>query len=311
MKNEFRYKLAKVICRYIPPIISQRIRHYIYPRAMARMSPIQFKTKSVTGSYLESDTAEYHGYSFGVHGYYEWRLLAIALLCRKMKGAIIEIGANIGTETIGFKDIMKEIGPVYAFEPLQTHYHSLKRLFSKGKCSHITIYPYALGAKKCSLKFVVPEDKYTSGTGHILGVESQPKNTIDVKCETLDNMYDGFKNVSIIFMDAEGSELNIINGGLNLIRNDSPILVLEASNKLLGRYNHSIDDLINKIEFLKYSPYKISRFGLKEYKSSDKFKKANLVCIPNGRSHLVKNINLNIKCIGLFPMVSGINPLKQ
>jgi len=310
--HQLRFNSAKFICNFLPPIISQRIRHFIYPRKLALSNPIKFNTKSVTGSYLQSDTEEYHGYSFGIHGYYEWRLLAIALLGRELTGSIVEIGANIGTETIGFADIMRSRGNVYAFEPLTTHFKSLTKLFSNKYNSHVTVHPHALGDKKCKLQFVIPKDKFNSGAGHIIGKEKNIQSeSINVTCETLDNMANTFRNVSLIFMDAEGSELNILIGGSKLIIRDKPIIILEASDQLLNRYNQRIDDLILKIETLNYTPYKISRFCLAPYTYEDKKRKANLVCIPVDKHHLVKKINLNIKLSGFLPMVKNINPLKQ
>ena len=151
-------------------------------------NPIIYKKKSVTGSVLKSDTAEYHGYSFGIHGYYEWRLLAIAMVMAKKKGDMIEVGANIGTETVSFCDINKANKKmVYAFEPFIDHYNKLIELKKINNLRNLSILCKALGKKREELKFVIPRDKFTSGAGHVLGNESiNGDQLIKVHCETLE-----------------------------------------------------------------------------------------------------------------------------
>src|SRR5690606_10295851 len=123
-----RLSLAQTLCRYLPPILSQRVRSKIYPISVAYSDDYQFSVQSLTGSMFESRTSEYHGYKFAVHGYLYWRAWAIALAICEPGDTIIEIGANIGTETVGFADIVGGEGRVFAFEPFPDNVQSLKHL---------------------------------------------------------------------------------------------------------------------------------------------------------------------------------------
>ena len=58
-------------------------------------------------------------------------LLAIAKTVCQKKGSIIEVGANIGTETIGFTDIVENNHQVYAFEPVPYLFKSLEEFIIK------------------------------------------------------------------------------------------------------------------------------------------------------------------------------------
>lgn len=68
-----------------------------------------FIKRSFTGSKFYGSTRDFHAFKFSVHGYFDWRNIIIAKSVLKFKeGAIIEVGANIGTETISFSDIAKK-----------------------------------------------------------------------------------------------------------------------------------------------------------------------------------------------------------
>ena len=128
MLQNFRYNLVKYLIGSLPPIMAQRIRALLYPRGSAYLDDISFEVRACTGSILRSRTSEFHGYPFSIHGYYEWRLLTCALATISEEQSIIEIGANIGTETVSFIDIVSSEGRVIAFEPFPDHVKSLEKL---------------------------------------------------------------------------------------------------------------------------------------------------------------------------------------
>jgi len=310
--SKIRFNLASSLCKFLPPLISQRLRHYLYPRYLALDNPIFYEKRSVTGSTLKSDTAEYHGYSFGIHGYYEWRLLVVALVMKDEKGDMIEVGANIGTETVSFCDLYKlNNKEVYSFEPLNDHYQKLLELKKNNNLKNLNVVCKALGKREQVLKFVIPKDKFTSGAGHISGnTFKSTDRLINVQCDTLDNYQNEILNVNLICMDAEGSEVDILKGGKSLLERDKPVLILEVSRKLLERYGYSNEDILSELQSLGYTFYKISRFGIKDYEIKDQKKKANVICIHKMKNNLVKVIDRKLKISGFTPMIKGINPLK-
>jgi len=48
-------KLAQVLTKVLPPLLSQRIRNYIYPIEVARNQNKTLNKKSITGSCLKID----------------------------------------------------------------------------------------------------------------------------------------------------------------------------------------------------------------------------------------------------------------
>ena len=51
--------------------------------------------------------------------------------------------------------------------------------------------------------------------------------------------------------------------------------------------------------------------SLKNVKDKDIHKKQNLICIPIEKNNLVGTINKKLAMVGLSPMISWVNPLKN
>lgn len=51
-------------------------------------------------------TRDFHLHVLAIHGYYDWRVLVIAGAICSQGDTIVEVGANVGTETLGFADIV-------------------------------------------------------------------------------------------------------------------------------------------------------------------------------------------------------------
>ena len=292
--------------------MAQRIRALLYPRGSAYLDDISFEVRACTGSILRSRTSEFHGYPFSIHGYYEWRLLTCALATISEEQSIIEIGANIGTETVSFIDIVSSEGRVIAFEPFPDHVKSLEKLKLLNSAKNLTIEPYALSDIEETLKFSVPFDGHSSGVGHLLrnNMDTSSKQ-IDIECKTLDSYIGEKINVGMVFMDAEGSELNIINGGKNFIEKHMPIIILESAPKLLLRSGHTVKDLVSEIKLFGYEIYYMGSLSLKLMTSKEMNRKQNLVCIPKEKNNLISLINMKIKIVGFLPMLNWLNPLKN
>ena len=69
--------LVKFFCHYLPPIISQNLRDILFKKNSNKL-PKSVLVQSVTGSFLRVNLNDFCGFPFFIHGYFEWRVLAIA-----------------------------------------------------------------------------------------------------------------------------------------------------------------------------------------------------------------------------------------
>ena len=159
----------------------------------------------------------------------------------KNNNCIVDIGAHKGDKT----NVLLKFFPnsiFYLFEPFPRYFNFLKKRFNK---KNIFIKKFSLSNKKSKKKFFYTDNKIYEEGFSLLKNNYLDKHIL-VKTIKLDYCF--FKNkISIIKIDAEGNEPNILNGGIRTIKKNLPIIFIETSN-----VTH------NKIEnFFKKKQYKI------------------------------------------------------
>lgn len=305
-----RLAVAQKVCRYLPPIISQRVGCWLYSPDSAKEDDFKFIAKAHTGSRLEGTTKDLHFRSFSVSGYCVWRNVAVALSLASKGGTIIEIGANVGTETVSFADVVGASGVVHAFEPLPSNAEMLRRAAELSPHRNIVVHECALSNESGIMEFVVPPE-YASGIGHLVQSGERGAEMLRVKCMTLDSLAEQVGSASLIFMDTEGEEVNILQGAIRYIETHKPHLVLEASPELLHRAGYSLKDLYQILRDFDYCIYKITRLGLRDVQAEQEYKSTNWLCLSRDQQELVNVVRKCILHCAFLPCVPGLNPLSQ
>jgi FkbM family methyltransferase len=149
---------------------------------------------------------------------------------------IIDIGANIGYNTLMFSDY----GPVYSFEPVYHHIVGLniKNNILKNK---VEVFPYALSNEKKASEIFIPNRGCQSNTYINYGwtgftlPEDWRGGSVEVTCEKLDDVYSGV--TSFIKIDVEGHELQVLEGAKETIKKHMPIILIE-----LHEFNDSMEE---------------------------------------------------------------------
>jgi FkbM family methyltransferase len=139
---------------------------------------------------------------------------------------ILDIGANIGYNTLMFSDY----GPVCAFEPL---FHKIVNLNAENnKLKHdVYVFPYALSNEKTKSMMYLPNKAVGTGLRNYGGSSlckqecSDTDTETEVECHRLDDIYNG--HPSIIKIDVEGHELEVLKGAENTIKRYMPTLLIE------------------------------------------------------------------------------------
>lgn len=292
----------------MPPIVAQSVRDLIYPIAVAYRDDSEFIIRAQTGSWFKNRTSDFYGYTFSVHGYKDWRLWAIALALCSTGDTIVEIGANIGTETVGFSDIVGISGKVFAFEPLPSNIDALKQTLCLARYQNVTIFPFAVGDECKRVTFALPPTT-CSGVGHIVGKGENPESTINVECVTVDSLSDRLGRISMISIDAEGADLMVLRGAKACIMKDKPNIVIEANPRFLENSGFNVSDLYHEIKELGYNIFEISRLGLSQVSLGSFDGYRNWLCTQTRDAK--KRVERYIRRCGLFPCVPGLNPLTR
>lgn len=310
MKGSVRRQLARLVCRRMPPIVAQRVRCWIYPYEVAQTEDEEVQVRGVTGGWFAGRTSDFHGYPMAVHGFYEWRNVAICAAVCRPGDTILEVGANVGTETVSFADLAGASGRVMAFEPDACNAEALRRLVAINGWRHVEVIEAAVSDRDGEVWFEETPSRAASGIGRVVreGASARAK---PVRCVRLDTVPGpNCDRVAAVFMDVEGHEVAVLRGAGELLRAHRPVLVLEASPALLARSGWGLADLTGRLDDAGYVYFRIGRYGFESVDTGGK-KAGNWLCLPEERVALLGAIREVFRRACWLPMVRGLNPLAR
>jgi FkbM family methyltransferase len=142
---------------------------------------------------------------------------------------VVDVGANYG---VWIESVLKCASPekVIAFEPDPTALRILKSKY-EGRDS-VQIVEAAVGADDGSVTFNVagssklssvlnPDDRLRG----MYGDDAETARKINVRMVGLDNELSGIEDISIVKIDVQGYELNVLNGAEEILQRTDYLLV--------------------------------------------------------------------------------------
>jgi FkbM family methyltransferase len=164
---------------------------------------------------------------------------------------IIDVGANNGQISIEFGNLVGDKGKVHSFEPQRIVFYQLcGNVFFNG-LDNVFCYNMALGNSEGFIDIEAPDyhskDWVNFGDVHVgLGFEKSEK----VEIKKLDSF--DFENVSVIKIDVQGFELDVIEGAEKTINKHRPVIFIEIEENQLQKYGKTSEDVIQKLEGFGY-----------------------------------------------------------
>ena len=163
---------------------------------------------------------------------------------------VIEVGAHIGTHTVRMGQLAGPWGRVYAFEPQRKIYRELHHNLALNGVTNVVALRMAIGSGETRIIEMNPASPGNEGgTGVGAGGDA-------AELRSLDSF--GFERLSLLKIDVETYENEVLDGALDTIRRNRPVMLIEimgghdpetASPDVLERIAVTRD----KIEALGYS----------------------------------------------------------
>lgn len=179
---------------------------------------------------------------------------------KRDSGYFIDIGANIGTTSIYFRKKLA-LGLKYiAFEPVRENFKVLKMNCILNDCEDIVVENYGVSDAERTMGLTIAETNY--GGSRLTEIE---KGKVRETCETIKlDMYIKRMNISpsdisYIWMDIEGHEVNAIKGAKELLSASQASLFMEynvSEYKAGGTLKGVLDDICSMYHwFICYEQY--------------------------------------------------------
>jgi len=177
------------------------------------------------------------------------------------EGTFVDVGSYIGTHSLFFSEIADK---VISFEPIRETYLKQLRNIELNGVTNIEVHNCAIGSKTGTIDMRIGTE-YNRGNSHVVKGDEQSTHT--VKVFKLDDF--NLKGVTVIKIDVEEHELEVLKGAEETIRNNKPGLFIEIRSTMteLTKFNsanisHVLDNKEFKqiYDFLKQFNYEVSPY---------------------------------------------------
>jgi FkbM family methyltransferase len=150
----------------------------------------------------------------------------------------VDIGANIGIHSLVIARCVGRNGQVYAYEPSRVICERFRENMSLNDVENVTLREVGVGAAANELHFQAFSKEFNIG----LGKFAQNGST-KVQVVTLDSDLRVSEPVSLIKIDVEGMELDVIRGAKRTLATHRPMLVMEYNT------NWTLDELRKELPY--------------------------------------------------------------
>jgi hypothetical protein len=135
--------------------------------------------------------------------------------------------------------------------------------------------------ESCPMLFSVPDQPEETGWGKLSAVR-QEGNAITVQCISLDEWHEGqgFPNVRVMKIDAEGSEPFILEGAKQMIAHTRPIMIIELNDLLLREVGRPKETVIGSLRETNYGIFQVDPAGLEEVQNTNGVLSPEVLCVP-------------------------------
>lgn len=159
----------------------------------------------------------------------------------KRGDTVIDVGANIGHYTLQLSRAVGPAGRVIAMEPMPETFEILTGNMRAARAYNVTPLNLAASSKGGSVSMTLP--KWENGNDNFYQARISQVGDYHVRCGSLDLLGSFLQlgEISLLKIDAEGHDMEVLRGAEKLIAQHMPTIIIESGSKgpiydwLLGR----------------------------------------------------------------------------
>lgn len=154
----------------------------------------------------------------------------------------IDVGSHKGE----ILDLMLRYAPNgkhYAFEPIPYLFEELENNYK----TKANIFPFALSDKdgESSFQLVKNAPAYSGIKKRRYDISNPEIEEIKVELKKLDNIIPKEDKISLIKIDVEGGEFDVLKGAIKILKRDKPIIIFECGKGASDFYGTNPKDIYN------------------------------------------------------------------
>jgi FkbM family methyltransferase len=259
-------------------LFDERISTWLYRRYIKKgdYSGITwFNTEDIAIHYTSKEYIERRVWMLGD---YEPEVNSVFKAFVPIKGTVLDIGANIGINSIRLSKCVTLEGKVYSFEPIPFNQKRLEKNLLLNSVQNVSVAPIALGLNNEEVRVLFNEQEENMGA---ISLRNQNEEGILVQVRNGDDWIkeNNIEKLDFMKIDVEGFEWNVISGLKETIGRDHPRILIEWDLNYLLYSGKSADEWQQFIDKFDYRIYQINRYELKQLTSIREALDGNLLFI--------------------------------
>jgi len=143
-----------------------------------------------------------------------------------------DVGANVGLFTVVMSRAVGPTGRVVAVEPVADTVGELRKNLERNHCINVDVVEGAAAASTGEVQLILTDDPALHSAGGEVIAGHPAIQTTTVKAYSLDELWSaaGQPRVSLIKIDVEGGEQEVLLGAAQMIRRCQPALIIEVND---------------------------------------------------------------------------------
>jgi FkbM family methyltransferase len=213
-------------------------------------------------------------------GTYENEISKLIRISLKPGNVALDIGANIGLQSIRMSQCAGESGMVYAFEPLVHLQDKFNSNIKLNKLANVRLFPFALSDKESVADFMIGKNNWNQGT-FSLGDQSKGSDVQQVTIKIADEIPEikALTRLDLVKIDVEGFEYQVLVGLKQTLKEHTPRIIFEYDSNYWRANGQDISDCYNFLSALNYTLYQITSVGCELIKHPSAIESGNIFCL--------------------------------
>jgi FkbM family methyltransferase len=213
-------------------------------------------------------------------GTYEDQINKLIRISLKPGGIALDIGANIGLQSIRMSQCAGCDGKVYAFEPLAHLQKKFNKNVELNNAGNVKLFPFALSDSESERDFNINKNAWNQGTFSLRG-QNTGTETQRVSIKAADEVAEikALERLDLVKIDVEGFEYQVLKGLNQTLMKYKPRIIFEYNVNYWKSAGQHITECFNFLHLLNYIVYQITPVGCERVNDPETISGGNLFCV--------------------------------
>ncbi|MEO8886322.1 MAG: FkbM family methyltransferase [Mucilaginibacter sp.] len=193
----------------------------------------------------------------------------------------LDIGANIGLQSLRMSACIGRAGKVFSFEPLEHLQEKFRKNIDLNKAKNVSLFPFALADNEGEAELTINKADWNQGAFSLRNTNSgteKQKIIIKVADELLE--IQSLNSLALVKIDVEGFEYHVLKGLKQTLQKHKPRIIFEYDSNYWQAAGQNAADCFDFLHALNYLVYQVNPVDCELINIAADIEDGNLFCIP-------------------------------